>query len=1507
MSRKSKSLSSPTLSFVLLAILVIGMIFTLSSCTEPPKILVNAVSPVPRNNDDTVKYSKTIELSWDVMYKKTSETLTAEIWMGESKDALRKIAEGVKGVPSREAKDIVKFSYEANVKPHKQYWWRVKVFNEKGKYDESEIWTFKLKNSDPDKPELVAPANNSANVTARGLTLKWISGGDPDGDNLTFTVMFDTDIRFTNPEKVNVGSATSYTIEELEFGKKYYWKVIAKDGYGGERISGTYAFTTEVAPRLKGITLISPADTSVVGEQPVELTWKVEYNRYYWPVKFQIHIVSDEGEKVFGPVVKNPEELSSPIKFVLDEKLKGHTSYKWYVVAEGAYDGKAIKSDEWAFEMSNTEPEVAFVYPAEEMQEVSRDATFSWIGTDADGDSLVYDVYIAKVGELYTTLATNLEDDFIAVTGLDSASTYSLKVVARDTYGGQGSVERKFVVGNRAPVVEILSPEDGTFIDPRSVVLEWHCFDPDGDDVIYHVFIRQAEGEEEMYETPDSTFKLEKVQARSQYFWRVEAIDSKKASTVTEEHMFFTENTEPNRPIAESPTPGATDLDNFDRLIFAWSCDDPDGDALTYTIEIATDTTFETLIASATLEEKTITVEGIFSPRSTYYWRVTATDGAATVTSDVWEFSTFDEPPVVELKEPFDGAPVSTIKSKFSWSVFDQDDPVFTAKLFLLPDGEEEPVVVDLGANVEEVELDFPLTPDTTYTWWVVASDPIGKKGISEKRSFVTGNEKPVIEITGPGDLWKYGAVAPLEFTWEVTDPEGEDVFVEVYFDTSKVPETLVATGINLSSFVAENLAPDSIYYLNIVATDAHGAKNWLEQPERIETADSNLEYLSPEDGSVIDPATATFSWEYTSDDGTVNYIFVLYDSDEKMIDREFVGSKTSLTLPEIFSKEVVDSLLGNRTYYWKIKIEDEEPRYGKVSSFIVEDNPVEFSNPTPVDGSEDVETTDVVLMWNAYDPDNAKLVFDVYLDGQAEPLYTGLITPVATITAPLESHKKYTWHVVARDEFGNSTESPKWTFTTKNNPPAVELIAPENDATDLTGEIVLSWEGTDTDGDTLFYTLYIGTDVDNMQQIDLATETTYGFTEYSGNKVYYWKVEASDGIDSAVSDVWSFVTGNAAPRVQLSVPENGSEMVSLSPEFEWKSEDPDGDEIVNTIYLGEDPDVLTFVATTSEDSYKLTEILNAGSTYYWRVKATDSRGGSSNSEVYTFTTAPERDKVVYIENGVLVEKIFAEGIDEVYERRLTDLDLNSEVAPIINGDLVYVINNNGDLIALKLGYSTTQPAFKQELGLGLKDPIDMVYADNALWILDIDPAVGAKVYKVSLDDQGLPGQSEVIYNGLFISDIDVSEDASKIVLADFLSGVVKLTRDEDGNYKYAGEEGGNAQAVVLKDDVAFVGETGAKGGLKYVDLNIMKETVVDSFYAVTRLLLKGNALYAIADGDLVILNVEDPYNPEIVKAIKDVAKVKQLVAGEKTLAVVTEEGVILFDITDPMNPVKLD
>lgn len=1507
MSRKSKSPSSSVLSFALLVVLIIGTVFTLSSCTEPPKILISAVSPMPRNNDDTVKYSRTIELSWDVMYKKTDETLTAEIWMGESKDALRKIAEGVEGVPSREAKKIVKFSYEANVKPHKQYWWKVKVFNEKGKYDESEVWTFKLKNSNPGRPDLAAPANNAANVAARGLTLKWVSGGDSDGDKLAFTVMLDTDIRFPNPKKWDVGSATSFTIEELEFGKKYYWKVIAKDGYGGESISGTYMFTTEMPPRIKGVTLISPANASVVEERPVELTWRVEYGRYYWPVKFQIHLISDEEEKVFGPIVKNPEELSGPITFILNEPLKGHASYKWYVVAEGTNDGKIVKSDEWTFEMSNTEPEVSFVYPSEEMQSVPRDTTFSWTGTDVDGDSLVYDVYIAKVGGPYTGLATDLADNSIVVTGLDSASTYSLKVVAKDAYGGQGSSEIKFTVGNRAPIVEILSPEDGESVDPRSVVLKWNCFDPDGDNVVYRVFIRQADGEERVYPVSDNAYKLENVQARSQYFWRVEATDSKRASTVTEEYMFFTGNTEPNRPVAEIPSPGATDLADFDRLTFVWSCEDPDGDALIYTIEVATDTDFETPIASATLEEETITLEGIFAPKSTYYWRVTATDGAATVTSDVWKFSTFDEAPIVELKEPSDGAMVSTIKSKFSWSVFDRDDPVFTPKLFLQAEGEKEPVVVDLGANIEDVELDFPLTPETTYTWWIVASDPLGKKGISEKRSFVTGNEKPMIKITGPGDLWRYGAVAPLEFTWEAIDPEGEDVYVEVYFDTNKVPETLVATGINLSSFVAEDLEPGSVYYLNIVAADAHGAKNSLEEPEVIETADSKLEYLSPEDGSIIDPATSAFSWEYANDNENVNYVFELYDRDEKMIDDEFVGAKTSLSLPETFSREVTNSLVGNRLYYWKIRIEAEEPRYGKVSSFVVKDNPVEFSSPVPADGSENVETADVVLTWEAYDPDNAKLVYDVYLEGQTEPLYTGLTTPVATITVPLESHRKYTWYVEARDEFGNSTVSPEWTFTTKNNPPSVELIAPENDATDLTGEIALSWEGTDIDGDTLSYILYIGTDVENLQPVDLATKTTYAFSEYSGNKVYYWKVEVSDGTDSAISDTWNFVTGNVVPRVKLIIPENRSEMVSLSPTFEWDSTDPDGDEIVNTIYMGENPDVLTFVATTTENSYEVRKLLNAGSTYYWYVKATDSRGGSSNSEVYSFTTAPERDRIVYIEKGDLVEKIFVEGTEEIYGRRLTHLYLNDEVAPVINGDLVYVINRSGDLITLKFGCSTIQPCFTQKYGLGLKDPMDMVFANNALWILDIDPASGAKIYKVSLDSQGLPMESKIIYKGLFVSDIDVSADASKIVLADFLSGVIMLKRDGDGDYKYAGEEGGNAQAVVLKDEVAFVGETGTKGGLKFVDLVLMKETVINDFYGVTKLLLKNDTLYAIADSDLVVLNVQDPYNPEIIKVIKDIAKVKQLVVGEETLAVVTEEGTVLFDITDPMNPVKLD
>jgi len=84
------------------------------------------------------------------------------------------------------------------------------------------------------------PANNATDVPIN-TTLTW-EAEDEDGDALTFDVYFGTS---SNPPLVKSGiNERKYTLETLEYGTTYYWKVVAKDGKGGTAESPVWKFTT---------------------------------------------------------------------------------------------------------------------------------------------------------------------------------------------------------------------------------------------------------------------------------------------------------------------------------------------------------------------------------------------------------------------------------------------------------------------------------------------------------------------------------------------------------------------------------------------------------------------------------------------------------------------------------------------------------------------------------------------------------------------------------------------------------------------------------------------------------------------------------------------------------------------------------------------------------------------------------------------------------------------------------------------------------------------------------------------------------------------------------------------------------------------------------------------------------------------------------------------------------------------------------------------------------------
>jgi hypothetical protein len=89
------------------------------------------------------------------------------------------------------------------------------------------------------------------------------------------------------------------------------------------------------------------------------------------------------------------------------------------------------------------------------------------------------------------------------------------------------------------------------------------------------------------------------------------------------------------------------------------NCSDPDGDTLHYDVYLGTDQNALTCVKSgATLTQ----YDPELTAGTTYYWKVTATDGVHSVTGGPWRFATATAsttPPTVTITSPADGATVA--------------------------------------------------------------------------------------------------------------------------------------------------------------------------------------------------------------------------------------------------------------------------------------------------------------------------------------------------------------------------------------------------------------------------------------------------------------------------------------------------------------------------------------------------------------------------------------------------------------------------------------------------------------------------------------------------------------------------------------------------------------------------------------------------------------------------------------------------------------------------------
>ena len=156
------------------------------------------------------------------------------------------------------------------------YYWSVSVDDgTRVVYSPTYKFTTKAQNKPPYIPNSPNPSNDSIDIELN-TDLSW-SGGDPDGDSVTYDVYFDT----TNPpitKAISNQSSTTYDPGMMDVNETYYWQIIAWDDKGNSSIGPIWKFTTK-EQQIITITFSPSEDSFICSGYPNKKYGTLEYLR----------------------------------------------------------------------------------------------------------------------------------------------------------------------------------------------------------------------------------------------------------------------------------------------------------------------------------------------------------------------------------------------------------------------------------------------------------------------------------------------------------------------------------------------------------------------------------------------------------------------------------------------------------------------------------------------------------------------------------------------------------------------------------------------------------------------------------------------------------------------------------------------------------------------------------------------------------------------------------------------------------------------------------------------------------------------------------------------------------------------------------------------------------------------------------------------------------------------------------------------------------------------------
>ena len=608
--------------------------------------------------------------------------------------------------------------------------------------------------------------------------------------------------------------------------------------------------------------------------------------------------------------------------------------------------------------------------------------------------------------------------------------------------------------------------------------------------------------------------------------------------------------------------------------------------------------------------------------------------GFSLILSSCSKFTVQDTPYKPTNPYPVNGKTLLATSVTLSWNCSDPQNRNLSYDLYFDKGNSTPTTLVASGISrnfyVEDVFY------NTQYSWRVVAKNDLGKTSTGDVWKFAIGDALPVKPFNPNPVDGQTNVSTNTQLSWKSYDPDGDAITYSVYFGTSTTPPFVGKTPYKY--YNPQNLKTSTVYYWKIVAQDTHNGVATGDVWHFKTTAKLNHPPLKPSNPNPpngktgIQPQNVVLSWDDSDPDG------------DPLIYEVYWGKSLTLVGTTASKSYNIGDIDYATKYQWQIVAKDP---YGGVSTgdmwtFTTFDRAPNMPTLSyPSNGSTNISASGLNFQWNCSDPDGGKLTYDLYLGTSANPALFKSDINSTSYRVDIDYNTKYYWKIVAKDEFGKTSTSTVWSFTTSNppnRPPKTPSNpSPYNGKIAVTLNPTLSWNDSDPDGDPLTYDVYFGTTSNPPLIKSGVTSKSYKVSNLSESKTYYWKIVAKDDHDhSTTGPVWHFTTVSAPPSAPTSpYPSNGMSAVSPDTQLSWY----DSNGLTYDVYIGQSSNSMSKVLsnTTSRMYTPALNYLQGDKTYYWKVVAKNSGGGVTSSPVWSFTTTTnDADGRIVLEDQIV-------------------------------------------------------------------------------------------------------------------------------------------------------------------------------------------------------------------------------------------------------------------------------